>query len=83
MRGSNIGSSQQSADCDVNGDNFIDYRDIRLIVRGIGQRASGQTDPRDAKRNGRIDLADVAICTSKCSRVLCLPPKSFAGLGLQ
>lgn len=61
--------------CDVTGDGFIDYRDIRLIILDIGKPASGPNDPRDASRNGRIDLADAAICAKKCDRNFCLPPK--------
>lgn len=67
--------SQPTVRCDVNGDNFIDYRDIRAIVLGIGKLATGITDPRDANGNAKIDLVDVAICTSKCTRILCLPPR--------
>lgn len=67
--------SQPTARCDVNGDNFVDYRDIRAIILGIGKPATGIADSRDANGNGKIDVIDAAICTSKCNRVLCLPPK--------
>lgn len=66
---------QPTSRCDVNGDKFIDYRDIQAIILAIGKSASGPTDPRDANGNGRIDLIDAAICTTKCTRLLCLPPK--------
>jgi Thrombospondin type 3 repeat len=65
----------QTKTCDVNGDNFIDYRDIRAVLAAVGKPASGTTDPRDANRNGKIDLIDAAICTSRCGRALCLSPK--------
>ena len=61
--------------CDVTGDGFIDYRDIRQIILDIGKTASGPSDPRDANRNGKIDLLDAAICTKKCDRSFCLPPR--------
>ncbi|MBP5988631.1 MAG: hypothetical protein KA766_01270 [Piscinibacter sp.] len=67
--------SQPTARCDVNRDNLVDYRDIRSIVLGIGKPATGITDSRDANGNGKIDVIDAAICTSKCNRVFCLPPK--------
>lgn len=61
--------------CDVNGDTFIDYRDIGMILVALGQPAKGTSDPRDANRNGKIDLNDAAICTKKCDRRYCLPAK--------
>jgi hypothetical protein len=64
-----------SQTCDVNGDRFIDYRDITLIVLGVGKPITGASDPRDANRDGRITLNDVALCTKRCDRKLCLPPR--------
>jgi hypothetical protein len=64
-----------SQTCDVNGDRFIDYRDIALIVLGVGRPITGASDPRDANRDGRITLNDVALCTKRCDRKLCLPPR--------
>jgi hypothetical protein len=64
-----------SKTCDVNGDNFIDYRDIALILIALGQPANGASDPRDANRNSRIDLYDAALCTKQCDRKLCLPAR--------
>lgn len=64
-----------SKTCDVNGDKFVDSRDIGLILVAVGKPATGATDPRDANRNGKIDLIDAAICTKKCDRNFCLPPK--------
>lgn len=61
--------------CDVNADSFIDYRDIGLILIVLGQPAKGTSDPRDANRNGKIDLYDAALCTKQCTRSYCLPAK--------
>ncbi len=61
--------------CDLNLDRFVDYRDILGIVKARGQSALGSTDARDPNRDGLIDLRDAAICTAKCSRLLCLPPR--------
>ena len=60
--------------CDVDVDRDIDWLDIKLIVKAIGQKASGSADPRDANRNGRIDLRDPIICTGKCDRNWCKSP---------
>ena len=60
--------------CDVNLDSSIDARDIRLILESLGKKATGADDPRDANRNGKIDLIDAAICASKCDRLFCRAP---------
>jgi hypothetical protein len=60
--------------CDADGDGDVDWRDIKAITLAIGQKATGPTDPRDVNRNGKIDLKDVVLCTSKCDRRLCASP---------
>ena len=60
--------------CDVNLDSSVDARDIRLILESLGKKATGADDPRDANRNGKIDLIDAAICASKCDRLFCRAP---------
>ena len=61
------------ARCDVDRDRDIDLYDISAILRALGRRASGATDPRDADGNLRITLIDAIKCTAKCTRRRCAP----------
>jgi hypothetical protein len=60
-----------NAVCDVDKDGDIDKLDLALISKARGQRATGPTDPRDANHDGKIDAADVKVCTVKCTRAAC------------
>jgi hypothetical protein len=57
--------------CDVDKDGDIDKLDLALISRARGQRALPGGDPRDANNDGMIDMADVKVCTLKCTRASC------------
>lgn len=61
--------------CDINSDASVDYRDISLILFALGKTVTGTSDPRDFNGDGRITLADAAMCTKKCTRSYCLPAK--------
>jgi hypothetical protein len=54
----------------VDADSDIDAHDILAIIVSLTRKA-GSTDPRDADGSGRITLADVAICTNRCTRNFC------------
>jgi hypothetical protein len=64
----------QARTCDADGDGDVDKYDIKAIAKAVGTKATGPTDPRDANHNGRVDLADVLICTFRCDRWLCASP---------
>lgn len=53
--------------CDVNLDGRIDQRDLALISRARGQRASGPNDPRDSDGDGLITPNDVKVCLQRCT----------------
>lgn len=57
--------------CDVDLDRDIDRDDIALIHAARNQPASGLADPRDADRNGVINVLDARMCTTKCTRANC------------
>jgi hypothetical protein len=63
-------ASTPVAVCDVDGDGDIDTIDLGLISRARGQTPTAN-DPRDANRDGRIDPADVKVCTQRCTRTNC------------
>jgi hypothetical protein len=48
--------------CDADGDTDIDQRDLSIISKARGQRASGPNDQRDANGDGLITPADVKVC---------------------
>jgi hypothetical protein len=58
------------ARCDVDRDGDIDTTDLSLISRARGQVALPD-DPRDANGDGTITVADVKVCTVKCTRANC------------
>jgi hypothetical protein len=57
--------------CDVDVDGDIDAWDLAAILKALGRKASGPTDPRDFDGNGRIMLIDFARCASRCTRTYC------------
>lgn len=56
--------------CDVNGDGQIDTVDLSLIRAAIGS-PTYPGDPRDANADGKINLADVRICSQRCTKAYC------------
>ncbi len=64
-------TSPQARKCDVDRDTDIDVRDLEAILRTLGKSATGPTDPRDYDSNGRIQLYDLAKCTTRCTRKFC------------
>ncbi|MEF8716670.1 MAG: hypothetical protein V5B35_15120 [Candidatus Accumulibacter necessarius] len=66
--------------CDADGDTDIDQKDLSIISKARGQKASGPNDQRDANGDGLITPADVKVCIPRCTRLNCaieapLPPK--------
>jgi hypothetical protein len=57
-------SSTALRKCDVDTNSNIDLRDLESILRALGKRATGPTDPRDYDANGRIQLYDLARCAT-------------------
>ena len=57
--------------CDVNGDGQIDSRDIALIDAVLNTPATGPYDPRDADRNGVINILDARKCVTLCTHAGC------------
>jgi hypothetical protein len=57
--------------CDVDRDKDIDIYDLNAILRALGRKATGATDPRDADGNMKITLLDALKCTAKCTRKRC------------
>jgi hypothetical protein len=64
-------SSTAPRKCDVDADSDIDLRDLESILRALGRRATGPTDPRDYNSNGRIQLYDLLKCATLCTRKYC------------
>ena len=64
-------SSTTPTKCDVDADTDIDLRDLEAILRALGRRATGPTDPRDYDSNGRIQFYDLAKCALSCTRTYC------------
>lgn len=56
--------------CDVNGDGQIDTVDLSLIRAAIGS-PTYPGDPRDANGDGKINIADVRICSQRCTKAYC------------
>jgi len=48
--------------CDVDADKDVDMTDLQLIRNATGQNP-GVNDPKDANKDGRIDVADVRYCS--------------------
>lgn len=68
-----IGDACEVRRCDVDGDRDVDRYDIHAILRSLGRKASGPTDPRDADGNLKITLLDAVKCTAHCTRKRCAP----------
>ncbi|GGF57557.1 M4 family metallopeptidase [Alteromonas lipolytica] len=62
----------QPMQCDINGDNFVDRSDIRLITQARNQPAQ-PGDPRDNDGNGVINVSDARQCTQLCTLPRCAP----------
>lgn len=59
--------------CDVNGDGSVDKLDLGIISRSRGQTPLPD-DPRDTNHDGKLDMADVMVCTKICTRASCALP---------
>jgi len=57
--------------CDADMDGDIDRDDINLITLARNEPASGADDPRDADRNGLINVLDARQCSLQCDRAQC------------
>ena len=57
--------------CDINNDQFIDIRDIRLIFASRNIPASGVNDPADWNSDGVINVLDARGCILQCSAARC------------
>jgi len=57
--------------CDVDGDGFVDSNDITEISEANGSPAYGPNDPRDANKDGQINVLDTRMCATKCSKAGC------------
>lgn len=58
--------------CDLDSDRDVDVNDLTLIRAGNGQLPA-VGDPRDANRDGAINVADVRFCQLRCTRPSCAP----------
>ena len=56
--------------CDVDKDGDIDLKDLRAIINSLGRRVAAN-DPRDPNKNLRVDVFDVLICATRCTRKEC------------
>jgi hypothetical protein len=56
--------------CDVDKDGDIDVKDLAAIVNSLGKRVAAN-DPRDPNKNLRVDVFDVLICATRCTRKEC------------
>jgi hypothetical protein len=56
--------------CDVDKDGDIDRKDLGVIINSLGQRVAAN-DPRDPNKNLRVDVFDVLICATRCTRKEC------------
>lgn len=75
----------QALQCDVDRDADVDRVDIAAIMAARNQAAASLADPRDADRDGIINVLDARKCALRCTRASCevgvpnLPPLSNAG----
>ncbi|WP_343840139.1 PKD domain-containing protein, partial [Bowmanella denitrificans] len=58
---------QQPQLCDIDGDLFIDSRDIRAIMARRNTPASGEDDRADWNADGQINILDARGCVLQCS----------------
>ncbi len=63
----------EALQCDVDRDGDVDRVDIAAITAARNQRAESQADPRDADRDGIINILDARKCTARCTRAACEP----------
>jgi hypothetical protein len=56
--------------CDVDKDGDIDLKDLGAIINSLGKHVAAN-DPRDPNKNLRVDLFDVLICATRCTRKEC------------
>ncbi len=63
----------EALQCDVDRDGDVDRVDIAAITAARNQPAESQADPRDADRDGVINILDARKCTARCTRAACEP----------
>jgi hypothetical protein len=56
--------------CDVDRDGDVDLKDLAGIFNSLGKRVAAN-DPRDPNANLRIDVFDLLICATRCTRKEC------------
>jgi hypothetical protein len=62
----------QNSFCDVNGDGQVDRNDIGLITAARNLRANA-FDSRDPDGDGIITVNDARLCSTRCSKLNCVP----------
>jgi hypothetical protein len=67
---SDTGTKTWTAICDVDRNGQIDSADIALI-NAARNTAAGTSDPRDANKDGSINILDARQCTLKCTKANC------------
>jgi hypothetical protein len=56
---------------DLNGDGDVDRDDVNMIVKALNTSSTGPGDPRDLDGDGRIDVGDVRLEKTLCTRPRC------------
>jgi Thrombospondin type 3 repeat len=56
--------------CDVDKDGDVDLKDLAGIFNSLGKRVAAN-DPRDPNGNLRVDVFDLLICATRCTRKEC------------
>ena len=56
---------------DVDGDGDVDRDDAQLVFVARNQSASGDADPRDMDRDGRVTVLDARKVSLACTRPSC------------
>lgn len=64
--------------CDVDGDEDVDATDLAAIQAGRGRALNGPNDPRDANRDGQINVADYRFCALRLTPPPPPPPAPSA-----
>lgn len=75
--------------CDLDGNGTIDRSDVERVFADRGMAARSD-DPRDPTGDGRVSVADSALCSERCTNPDCAPgaplpapPPGSCGLGAE